>query len=150
MLLNQQAALVAVIALLGVAACTSDAPPAPDGSASGTEISLTTDRSSYAPGDQVSVELVNVGDIDVVTNLCFGFLDLEVMVDGIWSETEAFLGPKENTFCNTIGHLIRPRDRDEGTVYLPADLAPGTYRVAYEASFDGSRPRITTEPFDVS
>lgn len=148
--MNHRAASVAVIALLSVAACTSDALPAPDGSAAEAEISLTTDRSSYGPGDQVRVELVNLGDIDVVTNLCFGFLDLEVMADGSWSDTAAFLGPNENTACTTEGHVIRPGDRDEGTVHLPDDLASGTYRVAYEASFDGSRPRITTEPFNVS
>lgn len=148
--MSKRIALAACIVLLPLAACTSDVLPAPSEPVAETAIALTTDRSSYTPGDQVRVELVNIGEVDVVTNLCFAFLYLEFMTEGTWRPSAAFLGPNENTVCTTLGHLIRPGGQDEGTLHLPDDLTPGKYRVAYEASANGSRPRATTEPFSVA
>lgn len=110
---------------------------------------LSASSDSYAPGDQVTVEIRNGGAVDVGYNICYAFLTLERQVADAWEQLQVGLGPEPQAPCTTQLDLLAPGARDEATAYLPHDLGPGTYRIATGVEIGPELAVLETEPFEV-
>lgn len=95
---------------------------------------FTTDRTSYAPGDRIEVELRSNTNESVYYGLCVGFSESEVRV------------------CAAIAKMLRGYDRATGAVDIKADARAGEYTITtdVERVFDGERIRLTTNAFTIS
>lgn len=106
-------------------------------------VRLATDRSSYAPGNDVLLRLTNGTDQAVGYNLCTAALEREA--DAGW------LPAGEAEVCTMELRGLDPGASTTYTKHLPADLPEGRYRyvagVEHHASGHSEQP--ATEPFPV-
>jgi hypothetical protein len=116
-------------------------------------VSVSTDASSYAPGEPVTVSVVNgtstpiapLGGI-VCQGSPFPFGIQRLDEAGVWQEV-AF--PRTPPCIGIAVALLGPGESQTRT--LDADATPGTYRVAYAYSpTDGSGQALAvSDPFEV-
>jgi hypothetical protein len=106
-------------------------------------VTLTTDRSTYAPADTVMVTLKNEGDQNIGFSLCEGTLDLRVSVS--WEEVQHFPAPPAG--CTMSLQILSPGQSARGIAVIPASAAAGHYRL----TFFGTPPEArTTNEFAVA
>jgi len=105
-------------------------------------VTLTTDRSSYAPADTVSVTLKNDSDGDVGENLCNRAL--ERLTSQSWEEVQRF--PEPPNVCTMSLRILSPGESDRVEAIIPVSAAAGRYRL----TFFGSPPEArTTNEFGI-
>lgn len=132
---------------LVLAACYHRDPTQP----SALHLDITADRASYTAGSTATIAIRNLGGTDVGYNPCPSILQREVL--GTWLVT----GPS-NVLCPAAIYVLTPGATATEEVGLPADLAPGRYRVyfpilhereAYTASAELQASR-SSKPFTVT
>src|SRR5665213_4065256 len=105
-------------------------------------VTLTTDRSSYAPADTVSVTLKNDSDGDVGENLCNRAL--ERLASQSWEEVQRF--PEPPNVCTMSLRILSPGESDRVEAIIPVSATAGRYRL----TFFGSPPEArTTNEFGI-
>lgn len=108
-----------------------------------SRVTLTTDRSTYAPADTVFVTLKNEGDDNIGFSLCEGTLELRVSVS--WKEVQHFPAPPAG--CTMSLQILSPGQSARGIAIIPTSAAAGRYRL----TFFGSPPEArTTNEFAVA
>jgi hypothetical protein len=95
----------------------------------GGELELRTDRSSYRPGEQMELTLVNPTNNTYTYNPCTRLLERQV--SGGWIQLE------ETRMCTMIAHILAPRSRRSERTELTKGLDPGAYRVILVLSVSG-------------
>jgi hypothetical protein len=121
---------------------STPSPAAPTG-----PVELRTDRTSYAPGGQVGLTIVNGGTAGYSFNPCTRAVQREV--NGAWEPV-----PEPDRVCTMEAWLLEPGATRTATTELPASLAEGRYRLAISLS-PGSQPApatpviATSAPFTV-
>ena len=142
-----------VAALLLVSSCVAPANSVtPDVVVSAPDFELTADANSFRRGDRVGLRFANWTDQRVEVGLCFAHVRLERFTADAWERVEKYLGPQTNTpiACVDIAALVGPGAEALAQVYLPRDLAPGTYRLAVFVLLSASnRVRVPTSSFAV-
>jgi hypothetical protein len=108
-------------------------PPAP---APVVSVRVTTDRSTYAAGDDVLGTITNDGTVAVYGGggYACGLLRIEVLGDNGWQPARL---PEPLIACPAIARAIPPGGT--ATQTLPAGRQPGTYRLVFRYSFDLNR-----------
>jgi hypothetical protein len=125
--------------LLPAIACSSTT----QGRDADARVTLTTDRSSYAPTDVVHVTLKNDSDGNVDYNLCAG--DLELLTSQSWHQVERFPEPPGVCVSNLL--ILSPGASIQVDAMIPANAANGHYRLSYSGSPPAAR---TTNEFVVA
>jgi hypothetical protein len=136
--------------ILLLAACQTapqgDRPPPERAGAASPEAGaeLRTDRTRYAPGDEVRLELHSRTADDIGYNLCVS--TLETRADGDWAPS-----PEQvDEVCPMILRLLEPGASASYELRLPA-VQPGEYRfrTTIEHMPTGERRDVATPPFRV-
>ena len=113
-------------------------------------VRVTTDREEYAQGQDGTFDLVNLSEQAVEYNLCRR--DVERYEGGRW--TLAFSDPPATEPCAEEMLVLAPGARLSVEMRLPADLAPGRYRVRFQWIIRSKGDALpererTTNPFEV-
>ena len=108
-----------------------DQAPTPDTPAGPVE--LHTDATSYAPGGQVGLTIVNRGDAPYAFNPCTRTIEREVA--GAWETV-----PEPDRVCTMEAWILEPGATRTATTELPATLADGRHRLAISLTRDGQQP----------
>jgi hypothetical protein len=133
-----------------VAACTpappADAPPHSPPLEDGVQI--VTDRPSYRAGDPLTLTVHNGSADRIAFNPCTRSLEREQA--GGW---RAVTEPQR--ICTMEAWILAPGERRDGPTELPADLAPGRYRVVLAFTLESANPsagrrEARTAPFAVA
>jgi hypothetical protein len=130
------AALASII--LPALACSSTV----QGRDADARVTLTTDRSTYAPADTVSVTLKNDSDADVGYNLCNRAL--ERLASQSWEEVQRF--PEPPNVCTMDLRILSQGESVRVEAIIPASAAMGHYRLTFFGSPPGAR---TTNEFAI-
>lgn len=111
-------------------------------------VRLEASAEAYRPGDEASVSLVNDSGAEVGFSFCLS-LDLEARSGGRWVLAAENVGRLEDSACVMIRTGLSPGERAEGRARLPADLAPGTYRLATLVEVRDRYRRVASAAFEV-
>jgi hypothetical protein len=110
-------------------------PCRPDGDSAELRLGLT----SVAPGGTLPLEVVNTSKGCLTLGVGYAF---ERLQDGAWVRV-----PSNQVFI-TLAVILRPGERYAKQAIVPADAAPGTYRVV-DAAY-GSRTIDLAAQFEVT
>jgi len=142
------APLLPAILMSGCTSTVGSASPTTKGTGP-SRVSLTTDASVYHPGARVGTTLRNDSERLVGYNLCFANLKLERRSDRGWDVVRADLWPDKNTACTTELRLLHRGGIDDGQIYLPKDLTPGTYRLIAALEIENAHEQVASDSFTV-
>lgn len=132
----------------GAAPADTQPPAAAPTDSAAAPVELRTDKSSYRPGDQMTLTLVSRADTGYSFNPCTRALERETA--GGWTAVN-----EEGRVCTMEAWLLEPRGTRSGPTELPKDLEPGRYRVVLTLTAEGQQTppathvRITSAPFAV-
>jgi Big-like domain-containing protein len=137
------------LAMAVIAGACSPSPPTdrPAQSPDRAGVQVTADRSSYRPGDPITLTVEN-GSADTVTfNPCTRALEREQ--SGGWSPVA-----ETGRICTMEAWMLAPGARRAGPTELPGDLAVGRYRAVLgftvqSATRPGGRLESRTAAFAV-
>ncbi|HEX6924846.1 MAG TPA: immunoglobulin-like domain-containing protein [Longimicrobiaceae bacterium] len=108
-----------------------------------SDITLSVEPTSAAPGDSVELVLRNNSSSDVGYNLCSS--GLERRVESGWEQVPS------DRLCTMELRTLPPGDEARYTLQLPADLAPGEYQAITNAGpVDGGGGPIRSGSFQVT
>jgi hypothetical protein len=93
-------------------------------------IELTTDRSAYAAGDTLTLQVANRSTLTITYNFCSA--ELHRMVQGTWVN----ISPS-GVVCSAIAYGVPPGFSAEHPMRLSGALESGTYRYVDSVSIDG-------------
>lgn len=113
-------------------------------------VQVTTDRSAYTRGEEGQVTIANLSDDPVQYNLCRREVERREVAgwNVVWTD------PPVGSECGSEAYLLPPGGSLLVGMALPADLAPGTYRMRFLwLSADGSdalpSTQRTTNSFEI-
>jgi hypothetical protein len=95
----------------------------------GGELELRTGKSSYRPGEEMELTLVNPTNNTYTYNPCTRLVERQA--SGRWTQLE------EMRMCTMIAHILAPRSRRTERTELTNGLEPGSYRVILVLSLSG-------------
>ena len=93
-------------------------------------IELKTDRSVYAAGEVLTLEVTNRSSVTITYNFCDA--ELHRMLQGTWVN----ISPS-GVVCSAIGYGLPPGFSAEHPKRLSGTLESGTYRYVASVSIDG-------------
>ena len=110
--------------------------------ACGPSVTLTTDRSAYHPGDDLTLTLQNSSLAQIGYGLCSAFL----------LDADGAIVPdiSEERYCAGVEPQLRSGERVSSSRRLPAALEAGAYHYRTSLSFDESNAEIVSNAFDVA
>jgi hypothetical protein len=114
----------------------------------GLDVRFEVQETSYARGDAIRATLANHSPDPVIYNLCGTALDRWNGSD--WAELDPSL-PSASNVCAAVAYGLVPGQIVLYTDQLPADIAPGSYRLrtSVRESFGPYEEVITTATFTV-
>lgn len=104
----------------------------------GEAVALELSRVPTAPGEEVTLELINGSSTAVGYNLCTSTLVRQV--DGTWSPVPS------DRVCTMELRSLQPGENDRFTLALPVDLGPGTYRFTTRIEVEGGDMEEVASP----
>jgi hypothetical protein len=126
------------------------AGPAAGPDAAARDLVLTTDRATYAAGEDGELRLGNDLEMEIGYNLCFSSLERREELDG----DEAWVEAREQVDdpCPAILQILHPGGIDTYPFHLPEELTPGEYRFVtpLEDMMTGFRHHFESETFTVT
>jgi hypothetical protein len=110
-------------------------------------VALTLDRSSYAPGDVVTLTLTNSSADRFFFNPCPRAIEREE--GGGWAPVD-----EGQRMCTMEAWILDANGSRTAPTELPASLRPGRYRIAVSLTVEGREPpgaavRAVSAPFSV-
>lgn len=131
--------LLLALPLLSLVGCSALGPSASD-------VLFETTAAVYAPGEEVTVRLVNDTGRDLGYNLCQTIV--ETQRGGAWEPVG--VSGRAPTACPDILLVLGSGQEAERAVALPGDLPAGRYRAATNVEFFDDRRQVkVTAPFEV-
>ncbi len=120
-------------------------PPAPSAQ---SPVTLTTDRTSYQPGEAVTLTLSNRGTTQYYFNPCPRRLERE-------SGNARELVDEGQRMCTMEAWLLDPNGTRTASTELPTSLEPGRYRITISLTAEGQTPpadaiQAVSPPFAVA